>query len=354
MFSATGLIAAFAILALSVNVIDTDPPPPNQAGATHVVATDGSGDFDTIQAAVDAAEPGDLISIAPGTYVGSVLVEKDLTLAGDGPRDDVIISLAEDQEMLLEAPAVALRDLTVTGELSNGIAARGGSPVVERVHFLNVGKPYVGGSACANPCRSLAFRAEADGTVRDSDFTGGGAIEVDTGANALIEGNRLSNGPHVALFDIGDGTVVRGNSITMSKARGIGTFSDSSPLIEGNQLQSPGYVGIDLWDGSPVVRDNVVTDAETGIAVLSSTSSVALQGNELTGNRTGITWEASEGVIDGNSITDGQAGLFISRGAPTLAGNNVCDNSASNLTLGNAADPVDDGSNEICEDAPAE
>jgi len=49
MFSATGLVAAFAVLALSVSVVNTEPAPPNTgAGATYTVDAAGSGDFDTI------------------------------------------------------------------------------------------------------------------------------------------------------------------------------------------------------------------------------------------------------------------------------------------------------------------
>ena len=40
----------------------------------------------------DAAEPGDTISLQPGTYVEAVVIDKDLTLAGDGPREEIIIN----------------------------------------------------------------------------------------------------------------------------------------------------------------------------------------------------------------------------------------------------------------------
>src|SRR5437867_1528587 len=40
--------------------------------------------YPTIQAAVDAAEPGDKILIAPGVYHEQVTVEKKLTIEGSG------------------------------------------------------------------------------------------------------------------------------------------------------------------------------------------------------------------------------------------------------------------------------
>lgn len=254
--------------------------------------------------------------------------------------------------MLLKAPNVVIRDLTITGESSGGVLASGGAPVVENVHFMSVGLPYQGGSSCSSPCNSLEFLDGAIGVVRDSDFTGGGEIGVDGGASAVIEANRLSGGPHIALFEVGEGTVVRGNAITGTVARGIGTFGDTTPLIEGNQLSAPGPVGIDLWDGSPIVRDNVITEAVTGINVKRETGSVALLANDLTQNGSGITWwGGTDGVIDGNTISEGISGLVINGGSPTVTGNSVCGNT-SNLTVSSTADLVDDGTNDICEDAP--
>jgi len=56
-------------------------------------------DYPTIQAAIDAALPGDEIVISPGTYEGGLFIDKDLTLRGEGevilkggfvPSDDQI------------------------------------------------------------------------------------------------------------------------------------------------------------------------------------------------------------------------------------------------------------------------
>src|SRR5262245_25586541 len=58
---------------------------------TWIVALDGSGDFTTIQSAVDAATDEDIIVVRPGTYVESVIVRtKALTIVGSGVQSTIV------------------------------------------------------------------------------------------------------------------------------------------------------------------------------------------------------------------------------------------------------------------------
>lgn len=50
------------------------------AQSIHLVSAAGDGDFTTLQAAIDAAAPGDVLLVRPGEYAGAVLSGKPLTL----------------------------------------------------------------------------------------------------------------------------------------------------------------------------------------------------------------------------------------------------------------------------------
>lgn len=56
---------------------------------TIVVAVDGSGDFDNIQAAFDAVQPGDTVQIRAGTYQGPVTLNTPNVTVEGYPGDDV-------------------------------------------------------------------------------------------------------------------------------------------------------------------------------------------------------------------------------------------------------------------------
>ncbi|MFI6698888.1 pectinesterase family protein [Streptomyces sp. NPDC050509] len=72
------------------------PPPALAAATTRTVAADGSAQYRTVQAAVDASAAGDTVSVAKGTYREVINVttgKKGLTIKGaTGNAEDVVIT----------------------------------------------------------------------------------------------------------------------------------------------------------------------------------------------------------------------------------------------------------------------
>ncbi len=99
------------------------------------VCQDGTGDFDTIQAAVDAAPvDGASVEVCPGTYYEAVAIgDRVIEIYGEtGDPEDVVID-ATDLERAIFATAndsttsYAIRGLTVIGGLQGAITVFGGS-----------------------------------------------------------------------------------------------------------------------------------------------------------------------------------------------------------------------------------
>ncbi len=84
-------------------------------------------DHDTIQAAVDAADPGDLVLIGPGVYREQVEVTTPSLVIRGVDRDEVIVDAEHEREMgiIITADGVAVENLTVRDALVNGVYWRG-------------------------------------------------------------------------------------------------------------------------------------------------------------------------------------------------------------------------------------
>lgn len=91
-----------------------------------IFVTPNSG---TIQQAVNAASPGDTVSVAPGTYVENVIVNKPLTIDGTGGNaGDVILAPVGGTGFTITSNDVTISDLRITGA-NNALVAANVTPL---------------------------------------------------------------------------------------------------------------------------------------------------------------------------------------------------------------------------------
>ena len=76
----------------------------------------------TIQAAVDAAQDGDTISVGPGTFTGGITIDKDIALVGVAAAATIIRGggpvLTIGAHLGADPPAVSIAGVTITGGVS--------------------------------------------------------------------------------------------------------------------------------------------------------------------------------------------------------------------------------------------
>ena len=378
MFSATGLAAAFAILALSVNVIDTDPPPPAAEGPrTHGVAANGSAEYTSIQTAVDAAADGDTIFIQPGTYNESVFVDKDLTVVGGGGGPGaVIVHIPDDGPsrpfgfmnlkfgFWFEDATAEISNISISGpsaKVSALVAVGGDLFAHDLVEDLD---PYT-----RWPYGFLYMRGDATGVIQGNDSKA--FVWLDDEASPTIRQNTIHNvirsdgdsAPHITENDVG-GVWVRGNAAPVIEGNLIdyanngeadGGFSScgiearegtTRPTIVDNEILNAPF-GICVLSGEPVeIRDNTL--GGNGIVAISlSSSDTTVAGNRITGESAGIQLGAGSPTVTGNTIDVGGRGIAIgARSTATIDGNTVCGGSTSIHAVEGAEPTL--GDNELC------
>jgi hypothetical protein len=190
MITATGLFAGVGALALAVTLaIPAVPGDPRivsgaATGATHRVGQDGTGDFATIGEAIAAAVDGDMILVGPGEYVESLLIDKDITLMGDGGADAVVIGIPSDAPavpvedwmegarvgILLDGSDATVANFSLTGgENAISVVVDGGAPTLSD---LRVTVPAVQEGAERDARRAFHLMGGAKPTLSRSTFDG--------------------------------------------------------------------------------------------------------------------------------------------------------------------------------------
>jgi parallel beta-helix repeat protein len=323
--------------------------------------------FTSIQAAVNAAHPGDTIRVSPGTYTEQVTLSRDKNHVRLVTAEADLDTTTDADDVILKAPAtltgaraivdvngaadVALQGFTIQGP-ADGIRAgvlieNGGSATLRRNHIADIrdtvfsgrqdgfGILVTGGEADIIRNRIDGYQkggilienAGSEAEIENNFVVGAGptgviaqnGIQVSDGANAEIRRNRVSGNSYtntaqddfeatgILLFGAGRDVEVEGNDI-FANEDGLFSFQTSRTEIEGNYIHGNALdalllIGPDERYNS--VRDNVLSGNGEGVFMDTANNNV-LRNNRIAGNQgNGITMtNADNNTIRGNAIVD--------------------------------------------------
>jgi parallel beta-helix repeat protein len=342
------------------SVTDTMPAPDTTEGADGVINV--PDDQPTIQAAVDAAEPGDLILVAPGTYNEAVNVEtENLTIRGLD-RNEVVLDgnfELENGIRVLGAGGVAVENMTAINYKRNGFfwtgvdgfrgsyltAYRTGDYGVYAFDSMNgqLEHIYAAGSPDAGVYIGECYPCNTVLTDTVSEHNGLGYSGTNAGGNLLIinsvfRNNRAGIVPNSGSYELcypQRETTIVGN-IVHSNNQPDTPAIDVALLAMGNGILSAGGIRNDIernlvfdHDKSgiglvPFLEENPNDDLPTKEEwELTCEESKALP---LVTPGGALLWDSFENRVIGNVLEDNRAGDII----VASAGSDVS-------TLGNCA-----------------
>lgn len=296
------VLPAQTALAYSTNPICNDAQPNTIYVNSSVVGGSNDGTtyanaFLTIQAAVNAASPGNIICVSNGTYAG-VTISQQVTLVG--PNYDTSPNSAAD----ITVAAARATEANLTGSFTiaannveiNGFSSTAGVGITQaaanRFNNITISNNVFNGN-------NFAININLNNSLPRNDFM-------------LIENNRITNyagGSQTGIWvhQVNNLTIQNNyiNSGVQNNSRGINLGGNTGVLVANNHIEIPlpqtaGFgiqVGADYPGGmnNIVVEDNTIIGSTIGISLYpcdatspptpptgSNLENITLRGNEIT------------------------------------------------------------------------
>lgn len=252
--------------------------------SAHVVDARKRGDFTTVTAAIRAARPGDQILVRPGVYEGALVVDKALTIRGDGPVADIEIRAYGAQALVFEAEDQDGEVANLTLRQMGGAGAREYHAVDVRAGRLKLDGCDISGesSTCVVVMEGASVGLHGS-TVHDGRKSG---VLICDGSQATLEDNQITgNGASGVQVRTGARATLRRNRIRGNSESGAWVYDGAQAVLEDNDIISNGMVGVSVSArGSVTVRGNRINrNANEGIWVRGGGRAV-VEDNDLRGN----------------------------------------------------------------------
>lgn len=235
--------------------------PVNVSGSTLYVGGAGPGNYTSIQGAIDDASPGDTVNVFSGVYYENVIVNKTISLVGEG-RDTTIID-------------------------GNG----SGNMVHVSADWVNIS-----GFTVRNGGQSLGLPPHSMG------------VWLHYAQNCSVTDSSISNNEFGLLLSSANGTTITGNVISSNHLDGITIVSSNHNTVVNNTVMSNWEFGIALYySANNTLADNNVSNNHDAVGLLYASGNT-IKENTFSDHLQGVSLTHSENnsVYHNNFVNNSQ------------------------------------------------
>jgi parallel beta-helix repeat protein len=323
----------------------------NAAGAVTIV-----GNGQSIQEAVDGAEPGDSIEVQSGVYAEQVIIAIPLTLRGidtgggdplvdaDGAASAVTCSAEgivlekiqasnagiDGAGILITSGATTLQNVNASGNQGAGVRITGdGNTILSSMIHDNAGD----GIAIETWC--------VENRISDSEISRNGQNGIAVGSFAddtSISRNLIYNNGDcgITVGSFSERLNISDNTVTLNDDDGMELSGAIDPTVARNTVSGNGGIGMKMWwpDGG-TIADNTVdlnlgegidflnaeglliegnratNNGETGLSLGLSSTGNTMKTNSMAGNLYNLNIDGTENNIDTTNLVEGKPVVYL-------------------------------------------
>ncbi len=300
-FLAGGLFLCLLLIAFSVR-------------AETIQVAPGHG---VLQAAIDSAQNGDSLVLAPGRYSGSLNITRSVSLLGS--EDSIIDGEGRSHVIMVSAPDVLIKGVSIQhsgNDLNNEdsgifITDKGDNARIENNHFEN----NLIGIYLKGPDSVIVKNNNIIGSRFHRMNDRGNGVYVWNSPGSIVENNKIRYGRDGIFVTTSHNNIFKGNHMSDLRFAVHYMYTNDSEII--NNISTRNHVGYALMFSDRIrAKENLsLGDSERGLFFNFANYSV-IEGNRVVGaEKCVFIYNANFNQIDNNAFEECQIGIHFTAGS---------------------------------------
>lgn len=319
------------------------PPSSSHAKRSLIVSPSGEGDYRTLGEAIRSVPPNTVIRVRPGLYNETLVIDRPVEIAGDGPAESIVIETTGCESLIVDAERATLRGLTLQSRA--GIHQR-------KHHAVVIRRGEILLEECDIACTSLACvsvqGAAATPTLRNCHIHDGktGGILFGEGSGGRVEACELfaNFGPGIHITG-GAGPTLSDCRIHDGREAGLQIDARGAGRIDYCHLYDNEGPGIHIGaEAAPAIHHcTIYANRQAGIAVRGQCQATLTDCDIHTNVLSGVTVaQGANPLLQRCHVHDGLSnGIWVSEhGQGSIEDCEIVGNAFAGIKVSQGGNPV--------------